>query len=76
MPPSTFEISGNLQPDELEAHRADLAQKAALLATMPTLKQIEENWPFFIKWQNRNGFVESPPRYEWFLRREGRRTCI
>jgi hypothetical protein len=45
-------LNGNLRPDELEAHRLDLAQKASLLATMPTLKEIEENWWLYLKWQS------------------------
>ena len=53
-------LEGNLKPDELKAHRFDLAQKAKLLVSMPTLKEIEENWPYFLEWQKRSGLVESP----------------
>ena len=60
MPSSTKYLYGNLQPDELEAHRLDLAQKAALLATMPTLKEIEENWWLYLKWQSDVDADESP----------------
>ena len=61
MSSSTKYLYGNLQPDELEAHRLDLAQKAALLATMPTLKEIEENWPLFLKWKFHVDADESAP---------------
>ena len=60
MSSSKEHLIGNLRPAALEAHRADLAQKASLLATMPTLKEIEENWWLFLKWQSDVDADQSP----------------
>ncbi|WP_209508077.1 MULTISPECIES: hypothetical protein [unclassified Ruegeria] len=57
---STVDLIGILRPDELEAHRANLAQKASLLASMPSPKEIEENWPIFLEWQFSCGAEVSP----------------
>lgn len=58
------DIVGNMRPEELAAHRADLTQKAVLLGTMPSPKEIEENWPWFLAWQNND---DTPPSFHAVL---------